>query len=435
MIEQQLSRILSAKKKIAEAIELKGVPVPSNAKVDSFPSLIGQISGGAGGWHSDSPIHVKTTGANITTVTITRLIGLEVSYDNNTWVEPESTTIYLRRREQAHPEYIEEVWIRAKYITNGTTAVIKLNGFNTTIEGKVESLIEGNEGKLYPYCFSSCFVGTISSSNTSSTINVELPVADVLPDHCYNSMFSGCSGFTSAPTIVASSCGNYSCNQMFYNCASLTTIQDTLFENTVGQYGCERMFSGCSKLTTIPYLPATSVETYGYHEMFYGCSIADTQDDMVLPATTPKNYAYHSMFYGCSGLTKAPELQFTTGATYLCTQMFRSCTSLTNPPSMIQCTSNFGNIFNNMFAYCNKLEESPVLKLTTLTTGGATAMFSGCTRLRKITLSINTWSTSYATNWVNGVAATGEFHKKAGLTMATGTNGIPSGWTVIEDLE
>lgn len=33
--------------------------------------------------------------------------------------------------------------------------------------------------------------------------------------------------------------------------------------------------------------------------------------------------------------------------------------------------------------------------------------------------------------WVEGVSSTGTFEKKAGATLPTGNNGIPSGWTVI----
>jgi hypothetical protein len=34
------------------------------------------------------------------------------------------------------------------------------------------------------------------------------------------------------------------------------------------------------------------------------------------------------------------------------------------------------------------------------------------------------------TNWVGGVAATGDFYNYGGATYTSGANGIPSGWTV-----
>ena len=40
-------------------------------------------------------------------------------------------------------------------------------------------------------------------------------------------------------------------------------------------------------------------------------------------------------------------------------------------------------------------------------------------------------SATYTNNWVNGVASTGTFVKNSAATWdVTGTNGIPTGWTV-----
>ena len=62
-------------------------------------------------------------------------------------------------------------------------------------------------------------------------------------------------------------------------------------------------------------------------------------------------------------------------------------------------------------------------------------MFKSCSSLEEITLDYDAaFDTSKATDWVSGVAASGTFKKNPNLTIATGANGIPSGWTV-EDLD
>jgi hypothetical protein len=48
-IASEITRLQEAKEDIKDAIEAKGVTVPSSAKIDDYATLIGQISGGGGG--------------------------------------------------------------------------------------------------------------------------------------------------------------------------------------------------------------------------------------------------------------------------------------------------------------------------------------------------------------------------------------------------
>ena len=59
-------------------------------------------------------------------------------------------------------------------------------------------------------------------------------------------------------------------------------------------------------------------------------------------------------------------------------------------------------------------------------------MFRGCTSLNYIKATFTTTpSSTYTSNWVNGVSATGTFVKNSAATWTTtGNNGIPTGWTV-----
>lgn len=43
---------------------------------------------------------------------------------------------------------------------------------------------------------------------------------------------------------------------------------------------------------------------------------------------------------------------------------------------------------------------------------------------------------AYTKDWVNGVSSTGTFKKNVNATWdVRGTNGIPEGWTVVEEVE
>lgn len=134
-------------------------------------------------------------------------------------------------------------------------------------------------------------------------------------------------------------------------------------------------FSG---MTELPYDDGSYYNTfYGF---FQGTMIVDA-NNLILPATSLTNSCYCDMFKGCSGLTKAPDLP-----------------------------------------------------AATLTTGCYDGMFSNCTNLEYIKCLANNDVEGNTSNWVTGVAANGIFVKDANMSSwTTGANGIPSGWTVIDD--
>lgn len=88
-------------------------------------------------------------------------------------------------------------------------------------------------------------------------------------------------------------------------------------------------------------------------------------------------------------------------------QMFRSCTNLVSAPTL-PATILGSYCYYQMFNYCENLNYIKCLATTNIG-------------------SDNTYS------WVQGVASTGTFVKKSGVNWPTGENGIPSGWTVIEE--
>ena len=119
-------------------------------------------------------------------------------------------------------------------------------------------------------------------------------------------------------------------------------------------------------------------KTFAFYNLFFDNSKVVSAQNLILPATTLVTSCYESMFFGCKSLTTAPELPATTLADYC--------------------------------YYC---------------------MFKGCTNLNYIKmLATDVSANSALTDWVNGVFPIGTFVKAAGVTIPTGTSGIPDGWTV-----
>lgn len=200
-------------------------------------------------------------------------------------------------------------------------------------------------------------------------------IADV-----YLSLFSGCTGLTSAENLV-------------------------LPETTLAQGCYSRMFQDCTSLTAAPELPATTLAPQCYASMFDGCTSLATAP--LLPATTLAEDCYSSMFAGCTSLTTAPALPATTLS--------------------IRC-------YRFMFALCSSLTEAPALPASVLTEQCYNYMFSSCTSLNYIKmLATDVSARRCLGDWVYNVASSGTFVKNAAMTtLPTGTSGIPTGWTVVD---
>lgn len=216
------------------------------------------------------------------------------------------------------------------------------------------------------------------NTNIVSAENMILPATSA-NGSSYISMFEGCSSLTSAPQILATHIGTSGCSYMFYNCTSLTKVQDTLpatsFDNSGYNYQC--MFRGCSSLAKAPKLPNTAL----------------------------KRYCYSGMFQGCTSLTTAPEL--------LATEL------------SIQC-------YNGMFSNCTSLTTAPELPAATLVEGCYQSMFSSCSSLSSVKcLATNISATNCTKYWLLDVSSSGTFTKAASMSSWTsGSSGIPSNWTV-----
>ena len=275
---------------------------------------------------------------------------------------------------------------------------------NFDVQGNAMSLLYGDNykgqtdltGKSYAFY-------RLFRNNTKvvSAENLSLP-ATTLVDNCYQGMFNGCTSLTTAPELPA------------------TTLSQNCYQG---------MFNGCASLVTAPELPATTLTQSCYSSMFASCTSLITAPE--LPATTLAKNCYMSMFMDCTNLINAPTLPATTLVDNCYQGMFNGCTSLVTAPELpvIALTKN---CYNSMFINCVSLVKAPELPATTLAYYCYSGMFWGCTNLNYIKAMFTTTpTTSYTSNWVKGVSATGTFVKNSAATWTTtGVNSIPTGWTV-----
>ena len=194
---------------------------------------------------------------------------------------------------------------------------------------------------------------------------VESGAHPTMADNCYYNMFSGCTGLTQAPDLLA------------------TTLASNCYDS---------MFQGCTSLTQAPTLPATTLATNCYRGMFSGCT--SLTQAPALPATTLTNYCYSNMFQGCTGLTQAPDLPATTLATYCYSNMFQDCTGLTQAPAL-PATTLTNYCYRSMFYNCTALSKAPALPATTLAGGCYGFMFRGCTSLKLSTIQTGEYTQGY----------------------------------------
>lgn len=261
--------------------------------------------------------------------------------------------------------------------------------------------------------------------NCMSLTSNDTPYFFKLFDNCTTIVYIS-KDFLPATTLV-----DYCYYRMFYGCSSLTTAPE-LPATTLANYCYGGMFMKCTSLTSAPALPATTLAYNCYTEMFYECSSLTTAP--ALPATTLAYYCYNAMFDGCISLTTAPALPATTLAKYCYDDMFFSCYSLTTAPEL-PATALADGCYSGMFNNCTKLTTAPTLPATTLADGCYNCMFSDCKKLNYIKmLATDISARDCLHNWVENVSPTGTFVKDPNMTsLPTGVDGIPSGWTVINN--
>ena len=277
--------------------------------------------------------------------------------------------------------------------------------------------------QCYDHMFQNC---------TSLKFAPVLP-ATTLTEYCYTGMFYGCTSLTTAPELPATTLERECYGNMFYGCTSLVTAPE-LPATTLANFCYSSMFYNCTSLVAAPVLHATTLATSCYSYMFRNCTVLTTAPE--LQAETLADNCYQGMFQGCTALTTAPELPATTLATFCYSSMFRDCTSLVTAPEL-PATTLANSCYSYMFYGCNSLVTAPELPATTLVSYCYGSMFQNCSNLNYIKAMFTTTpSNTYTNYWVSGVKPTGTFVKNPEATWnVTGTNGIPSGWTIDVDID
>lgn len=253
--------------------------------------------------------------------------------------------------------------------------------------------------KIYLRCNTNSWGNTSTASSRNSITGVSKVGGNIM-SLLYGSSFTG--NETSFPS---GSSANF--RYLLRENSNLLSAEDLILPATQLANACYGgMFNQCTNLLTAPKLPATVLIYDCYDGMFNTCSSLTVAPD--LPATTLADRCYYGMFQSCTALTKTPYLPATTLAT-ACYQV--------------------------MFRYCSRLTNVSVLNAPTLVTDCYRGMFIGCTSLNYIKcLAISGIDSSSSVNvWTDNVAATGTFVKAAGSVWETGANGIPTGWTVVEE--
>lgn len=177
---------------------------------------------------------------------------------------------------------------------------------------------------------------------------------------------------------------NYSFSYLFASqLSNLLNVEDLITDNIikVNNYGFNETFSSCTSLSTTPnFSNITTVGTFGFHRCFGSCT----------------------------SLVTAPSFtNVTTGGEYGFYRCFSSCTSLVTAPNF----SNITKVSNIEFSEC----------------------FDNCTSLQIVYApNITTWNTINFSDWLFNVSPTGVMYKPTGLTIPTGTSGVPEGWTTID---
>ena len=111
--------------------------------------------------------------------------------------------------------------------------------------------------------------------------------------------------------------------------------------------------------------------------------------------------------------------------------LFSEETALSAAPHLNSVTSVGQWSLAGMFEGCTYLSNAIYLKnITSVGSYGCASMYYGCTLLTAIYApSVSSWNTTNFQGWVTNIGGTGVMWKPAEVSIPSGANGMPSGWT------
>ena len=122
---------------------------------------------------------------------------------------------------------------------------------------------------------------------------------------------------------------------------------------------------------------------------------------------------------------------------YQFARLFYECVSIREvDENLLKFTELTEGCYSEMFVGCS-IAKAPILPATTLVPNCYPDMFNGCLYLNHIKMLATDISANNCLNyWVRGVSSTGTFVKNPDATWdIRGEDGIPEGWTVVNDGE
>ena len=320
-------------------------------------------------------------------------------------------------------------------VAGNLMSLVAGDGFATYVPYTSATESNGDLYRSFRYFFKYC-TGLISAKNL---------IIKYCDNYAFREFFNGCTNLLMPPELPATTLANYCYQNMFYKCTSLTTAPK-LPATTLAKSCYQNMFNGCTSLTKAPKLPATTLADSCYSSMFNGTNVLpDCSNIDFASSTVVASGGLKGLFSGTKVTDNDLErllpkndngryyLPVTTLANYCYSNMFNNCASLKTAPAL-PATTLANNCYDNMFYKCTSLTAAPELPVTTLAPGCYYSMFYGCTSLNYIKCLATDISASNCTGtWVEGVASTGTFVKNPNMSSwTTDSNGIPSGWTVID---
>ena len=156
------------------------------------------------------------------------------------------------------------------------------------------------------------------------------------------------------------------------------------------------------------------------------------------------DFVITSLFRNMPGLVSAENLWFPDDVPAFGYENLFKGSGVITAPKVLPSVTVYDGSYASMFDSCTSLTGSPIIKAETIARKGGLSqpdnqfyrMFYNCSNLNKITCFADqtdltsTQRTGYFSDWVSGVASTGNFYKRNGTGWYTGTNGFPSGWTM-----
>lgn len=135
-----------------------------------------------------------------------------------------------------------------------------------------------------------------NDTHLTDTQNLVIPFYN-FTNNCFANTFQGCTSLLHGPELYFTSCGDYSCQNMFNGCTAMTTCTKYIYMTNCSSVDCMNyMFNGCSSLVSTPIMKNKQTTTRCFQCMFYNCTSLENNYIELNATPTPSSYAYDRMF-------------------------------------------------------------------------------------------------------------------------------------------